>query len=254
MNSYRKKSAADAKSILASGISTLDAITSSLGSLPYKGNDALSQAESAFVATLREGDVEKANEVVDAAYKLTRDALSMASQQTRVLERFVAVHVPQMEDGNNFGVTVQLMFSKLLNDERAKMEKSLSETAKYYSSRADALDKFSHLPKTSVTETKSTSKSNGTGGKDGDEKKESTSVATEDKTSTTDGGKVNLHRMKALAALDAQMYNDLLSALQSMMDGFLVILDNLEKNWDKLENPRGKGYGGYGTGGSSMVY
>ena len=146
------------------------------------------------------------------------------------------------------------MFSKLLKDEREKMEKSLSETAKYYSSRADAVDKFSHLPKTSVTETKSTSKSNATGGKDGDENKESTSNSTEEKTSTSDGGKVNIHRVKALAALDAQTYTDLVAALETMMNGYLIIIDNLEKNWEKLENPRGKGYGGYGSGGSSMVY
>ena len=38
------------------------------------------------------------------------------------------------------------------------------------------------------------------------------------------------------------------------MDDYLIILDNFEKNMDKLENPRGKGYGGYGSGGSSMVY
>lgn len=147
-----------------------------------------------------------------------------------------------------------MMFSKLLKEEREKMEKSLSESSKYYASRADAIDKFSHTPKTSVTETKSTSKSSATGGKDGDENKESTSTSTEEKTATSDGGKINTHRAKALAALDAQMYIDLASALQSMMDGYVVILDNLEKNWEKLENPRGKGYGGYGSGGSSMVY
>ena len=50
------------------------------------------------------------------------------------------------------------------------------------------------------------------------------------------------------------MYVDLLSGLQAVMDGYVIILDNLEKNWEKLENPRGKGYGGYGSGGSSMVY
>ena len=146
------------------------------------------------------------------------------------------------------------MFNKLLKDEREKMEKALSETSKYFASRADAIDKFSHLPKLSVTETKSSSKSSATGGKDGDENKDSTSTSTEEKTITSDGGKVNVHRAKALAALDAQTYVDLAGALQSMIDGYVVILDNLEKNWDKLENPRGKGYGGYGSGGSSMVY
>jgi hypothetical protein len=96
MNTYRQKSAADAKSILESGASTLNALASSLEGLPYKGKDALSQAEAAFVADLG-GDVEKANDVVDAAYKLTRDALSMGSENIRLLERFVGLHVPQME-------------------------------------------------------------------------------------------------------------------------------------------------------------
>ena len=50
------------------------------------------------------------------------------------------------------------------------------------------------------------------------------------------------------------MYVDLMAALHSMRNGYIVILDNLEKNWDKLENPRGKGYDGYGSGGRSMVY
>jgi len=105
MDSYRKKSSADARSILESGISTLDALNSSLADLPFKGNDALSQAESAFVATLAEGDVEKANEVVDAAYKVTRDALSMGSNHSRTLERFVNLHVPQMGEHIKMSVT-----------------------------------------------------------------------------------------------------------------------------------------------------
>ena len=132
------------------------------------------------------------------------------------------------------------MFTKLLKDEREKMEKALESSSKYYASRADAIDKFNHLPKTSITETKSTSASSAKGGKDGDENKTGASSITEEKISTNDGGKINVHRVKALAALDAQVYNDLVSALQSMIDGYVVILDNLEKNWDKLESPRGK--------------
>jgi len=251
MDSYRKKSATDAKSILKSGITTLDALTSSLVAMPYKGHDAVSKAESAFC---KSGDVEKENEVVDAAYKIARDALCMGSENIRVLERFVGLHIPQMEDGNNFGVGVQMTFAKLLKDEREKMEKSLGESSKYYSSRAETIDKFSHLPKTSTTESKTSTKLNATGGKDGDEQKESSSSSSEEKISTNDRGKVNIHRVKALAALDAQMYVDLVSGLHTMLDGYVIILDNLAKNWDKLENPRGKGYGGYGSGGSSMVY
>ena len=160
---------------------------------------------------------------------------------------------PPNQDGNNFGVTVQMMMSKLLKEEREKMEKSLADSSKYYSSRADAIDKFTHLKKTSKSETKSSSKSSATGGKDGDESKESSSSSTEEKTTHGDG-EMNLHRARALAALDSQAYMDLSVAMQTMMDSYVCILDNLEKNWEKLENPRGKNYGGYGSGGSSMVY
>ena len=96
MNAYRQKSAADAKAILDSGISTLDALTTALSALPYKGNTALSSAESAFVAALTTGDVEKTNDVVDAVYKVTRDALADGSKNALTLERFVGLHVPQM--------------------------------------------------------------------------------------------------------------------------------------------------------------
>ena len=100
MNAYRQKSSADAKAILESGISTLDALTSSLAGLPYKGNDALSNAESAFVTTLGGEGCEKSNDVVEATYKVARDAFAMGSDNIRTLERFVGLHIPQMGEFN----------------------------------------------------------------------------------------------------------------------------------------------------------
>ena len=257
IDKLRKQTATEAKSIIESGISTLSTLETSYKSImPYQGSDALSQAESAFVTTLTTSDVgvDASNDVVDGAYKITRDALSMGCDHIRILERFIGLHVPKMEDGNNFGVTVQMTIGKYLKETRESWEKSLSETSKYYSSRADAVDKFTHLPKSSITETKSSSSSNTTGGKDGPEDKTSSSTSSEEKIVKNDDGKPNVHRIKALAALDAQMYVDLNGALRVMMDDYMIIVDNFEKNWDKLENPRGKGYGGYGSGGSSMVY
>ncbi len=157
------------------------------------------------------------------------------------------------EDGNNFGVTVQMMMSKLLKEKREQLSSSLSDTSKYYSSRADAIDKFNHLSKTSKVQTSSESTGKSTGGKDGDSNTTSSNTSVETKTSTS-SDKIDGHRVKALAALDAQMYCDLKFALEGMVDDYLIILDNFEKNMDKLEHPRGKAYGGYGSGGSSMVY
>ena len=157
------------------------------------------------------------------------------------------------EDGNNFGVTVQMMMSKLLKEKREQLSTSLSDTSKYYSSRADAIDKFNHLSKTSKVQTTSESTGKSTGGKDGDSNTTSSNTSVETKTSTS-SDKIDAHRVKALAALDAQMYCELKFALEGMVDDYLIILDNFEKNMDKLEHPRGKSYGGYGSGGSSMVY
>lgn len=253
IQSHRLKSANEAKGILQSGPTFLDALSSSLASsTPYKGSTVLSTAEEAFFKTIS-SNVESSNAAVDALYKSTRDACIAASSNIRTLERFIGLHVPQMEDGNNFGVTVQMMMNKFLKEERERCEKILSETSKYYASRADVIDKFTHLPKSTTTETMSTSQSSSTGGKDGDESKTSSSTSTEKK-STKNEEPVNLHRVKALAALDAQMYVDLMGGMQAVIHGYMIILDNLEKNWEKLENPRGKGYGGYGSGGSSMVY
>jgi len=61
MDSYRKKSSKDAKAILESGASNLDALISALSAMPYQGTTGLSQAESAFVAMIGGGDVEKAS-------------------------------------------------------------------------------------------------------------------------------------------------------------------------------------------------
>eukprot|EP01082_Thalassiosira_pseudonana_P012682 g11441.t1 g11441 contig5:866206-866985(-) len=256
VSSYRTASSTDAKSLLNAGPATLADLTSILASAPHSAS-SLSDAESAFAALLASSSsVEQTNATVDTLYNSVRSALSTGVSQIRTLERFVMLHIPQMEDGNNFGVTVQMMFGKLLKEEREKMEKALGDSSKYYEKRADAVDKFTHLPKTSTSETTSTSSSTATGGKEGDESKTSSSTVKETKVTTPvdTSGMPNVHRVKALAALDAQMYMELMGALQSTVDGWCVILDNLEKNWEKLENPRGKGYGGYGSGGSSMVY
>eukprot|EP00574_Skeletonema_japonicum_P013678 CAMPEP_0201733170 /NCGR_PEP_ID=MMETSP0593-20130828/30807_1 /ASSEMBLY_ACC=CAM_ASM_000672 /TAXON_ID=267983 /ORGANISM="Skeletonema japonicum, Strain CCMP2506" /LENGTH=252 /DNA_ID=CAMNT_0048226269 /DNA_START=26 /DNA_END=784 /DNA_ORIENTATION=+ len=250
ISALRTESSTASKAVLSSGVDTLTSLSAALSTAaPYAD---ISSAESAFVAAIG-ADVEKSNDVVDGLYTIVRDALVAAIGNIRILEKFIGLRVPQMEDGNNFGVTVQMMMAKLLKDKREQLEKSLSETSKYYSSRADAIDKFNHLSNTSKVETSSESTGKSTGGKDGDSNTTSSNTSCETKTSTA-SDKIDAHRVKALAALDAQMYCDLKFALEGMVDDYLIILDNFEKNMDKLEHPRGKAYGGYGSGGSSMVY
>jgi len=135
LQKYRTQSAKDAKTILESGLTTLDSFASALSaSAPYQGPTALSTAETAFLATIST-NVELSNEIVDTLYKTTRDACVLATSNIRTLEHFIGLHIPQMEDGNNFGVTVQMMMSKFLKEERERCGKILSESSKYYASR-----------------------------------------------------------------------------------------------------------------------
>lgn len=253
LNAIRSKSAEDAKSIVSSGVSALESMSAALSSAPYGAGD-LAKAEAEFVEKMSANggaDVETPNAAVDALYAATRDFLSTGCDNVRTLERFIGLHHPQMEDGNNFGVTVQMTVAKYLSECRETWTKSLSESAKYYSGRADAIEKFSHLPSSSVTETKSSSSSN----KDesGTKKDESsTSTSKEEKTTSSSDG-ANVHRIKSLAAYDAQNYAVLRSALVELIDGYAIVMDNFEKNMEKLEMPKGSGYSA-GSGGSSMVY
>lgn len=135
LQKYRAQSASDAKLILESGLTTLESISSALAATaPYQGPTALSAAEEAFVASIS-SDVEAPNATVDAIYKTTRDACTTARDNIRTLERFIGLHVPQMEDGNNFGVTVQMMMTKFLKEEKERCDKVLSDSSKYYASR-----------------------------------------------------------------------------------------------------------------------
>merc|ERR1712012_252971 len=101
-----------------------------------------------------------------------------------------------------------------------------------------------------ITKTKTTSKSDVKGRKDGDESKESCTEVTEEKTtgSELDVSNKLYHRFMALLKLDVNCYVTARIGLVECRDSLLMILDNVEKNMDKLTSPKGTG----GYGGNSM--
>jgi len=168
-----------------------------------------------------------------------QDLISDTIDQIQTLDRYIMLHTPQMEDGNNFGVTVQMMVSKALTDSREKLTNMLNTISTYYSTRADAVDKLG-LQKSSVSTTKTTSDSEAKGGKDGDEKKSSSSTVSEEKTVGTSGVTPEMVlRLLHVASLDVQCYSNLRTGLIECRDIYLMILDNVEKNKSKLASPKG---------------
>uniref|UniRef100_A0A6V2GX74 Proteasome activator PA28 C-terminal domain-containing protein n=1 Tax=Ditylum brightwellii TaxID=49249 RepID=A0A6V2GX74_9STRA len=241
IKSYRKKSIKDAEAILSDGKKTLSSIEGAFTSLfPH---EELSKAQKAFEDDLTANGLDSANSLLTAAIPAVRDMLSSGIMNIHTLERYIFLHVPQMEDGNNFGVTVQMTISKFLKETRDEWSKLLEEFPKYYSTRADAVDKLG-LSKTSSSETKTESKSKSTGGEKGDEEKTSNSVVNETKTSN--GQKTDVHRLNHVVAIDVKFYGDLRAALMTLFNGYITILDNMEKNQEKLLSPKGGGGGAMG--------
>ena len=236
---YRDSTKQNATKILDGSLTKLEALESSYAStFTFQ---SLSEASSSFASA----DV-ASNPTVSKAVATTLDAIASVDKDIRTVETFLHLHIPKMEDGNNFGVTVQLALLKEVTDLQETVGKKIEELSGYSSARADALEKLK-LPSSGVTETKSTSVTT-TDGK----KEEKISESTEEKTSKTDpnGSPVIELRKAALVAVDVQYYNKAQRAYEAIMTSYMASLDFFDKNKEKIEKP--KGSGGSHSGYSSM--
>lgn len=239
-----KKTTATVADDFLSGIpKTLSDISTTTEALfPYA---QLSKAEEAFESELTVSGLDASNSTIAKIAVMTRDLLYDVITNIQTCERFIALHVPPMEDGNNFGVSVQQVVSKELKERREAFEKRLGSIAEFYDKRAGAVEKL-NLPKVTATETKVTDKSDSKGGKDGDQSTESVKVSTKEETTQTGYKKENYYRLKHLVALDVQFYAEMKSLCITIYDSYALILDNMEKNKDKLTAPKGT------SGGNAM--
>ncbi|CAN0440893.1 unnamed protein product, partial [Laminaria digitata] len=91
------------------------------------------------------------------------DELSQSLNILLALKQWIRVQVPQIEDGNNFGVSVQLDVAKGIDELTGPVGKSLDELPGYFESRASAWEKISRKASKEIKSSSSTS--NETGGK-----------------------------------------------------------------------------------------
>merc|ERR1739845_7153 len=159
-----------------------------------------SEIEEKYEKKMKE-DPDASNELLILGIQSFNDMISQCMDNIQTLERFISLHVPQMEDGNNFGVTVQLTISKFLDETRENLCKQLEKVPSYYCSRAEAVEKLD-LPKTTKVETKTVTNSHTTCGKDGDENKSSETNVKEEKMSSSNKGANFDYRRKHLLSLD----------------------------------------------------
>mmetsp|Transcript_11623 Transcript_11623/g.23818 ORF Transcript_11623/g.23818 Transcript_11623/m.23818 type:complete len:243 (+) Transcript_11623:36-764(+) len=229
----------DVDAIRASAAGDMERLLAAVGKcFPYK---SATEASEAFKGQLDVNSSDnKGNDTVSAALFIVRDEISLAVEKIMTIERFIALSTPPMEDGNNFGVTVQMMVAKYAKEVKDDLIKTLDSLPGYFDARAGAYEKMPTVP--SKSSTSSTSSSTSSGGKDGDEKKESTSTSTEEKKN----GSTSMDRANHVVAIDVQFYFKFKIALTTLIDSYAVVIDNVNKNFDKLVAPKGT------SGGNSM--
>jgi len=203
-------------------------------SFPYP---SLSAASADFGASATAAS----NEKVSSCVSLALDALSSISQDAQTLENFLYLHIPQMEDGNNFGVSIQLAALKQLSELQDGVTKHMDALAGYANARADLQDKLT------PTVSKSISKSTST--KDG-KTEESITETSDEKTNESLGGAIQAGRLAAIVACDTLYYSKAQRALQTVLTLYIASLDFVNKNMAKIEKPKNEG----GHSGFSSMY
>mmetsp|Transcript_19173 Transcript_19173/g.27974 ORF Transcript_19173/g.27974 Transcript_19173/m.27974 type:complete len:245 (+) Transcript_19173:84-818(+) len=194
-----------------------------------------SELETLYESSLKPSP-DAINTPLISALSAYKDLLAQSINNIQLLERFIALHIPQMEDGNNFGVTVQMTVAKALKETRESLVKNMGALLSYYSQRADAVDKLA-LEKKTESETSSTSKTESS--VEG-ENKEGSSSSTEKKVITViDKGYP--FRLMHLVALDVSAYFSAKSGLVECFNDYLMVMDNVEKNKEKITSPKGNG-------------
>jgi hypothetical protein len=184
-----------------------------------------------------------------AAFDLLVAEAASASMDAKDLAAFVRFNEPQCEDGNNFYVGMQDEIAKITEASAKACGDLLLTRVEYLEKRADMKEKVA--PK--VTEdTKTYTGSNTTkktGEKTEEEKKDDQSTSTEKKTSSWE---VCSERKEALLRLDAAWRFKVATMLMTVCYELGRSVDVVQKNLEKIVDPRGtKEDGG---GGGRMYY
>lgn len=250
LSSFQETSKAAALEVIKKGPETAKSLKES-----FDEHFPPSQSLSAVRAKYDAMDVSTtANEPLAKAINTTVDAVDAVLADMACLTQYVTLTIPKMEDGGNWGVSVQLAAVKAMSDSKEKIDKGLDEIVKYYASRADAMEKckqFSTQAKVNTT-TKTQATSEGNDSEKGDNKSNETKTVVEEKeTVTTQGARLELeYRKNAVTAIDVLYYTKAKSLFQLALTSYMASVDFADKNADKLASP--KGSNGSGSTYSSM--
>jgi len=210
----------------------------------------LAEANTAFLNAVKAKTAEASpaetdlNPVVCSAVVAARDELATLVESLLTIEAWLALAVPTISDGNNFGVEIQEHICKVIADKKKACSDLFDSLNGYNKERGDLWSK-AIFP---VVNTKKSSKGSNkaTGGEKGD-----TAGTSESEDVSTAYNMVVTDAVVAIAGHDTQHYFKLKMMFQEIWKTYAVVLDAVTKNMDKLKNPRNDA-GGNAGGNISM--
>jgi len=161
MEAYKEASSNAVETMLGSVKSDIEKIDASIAELFTL---SLSEAEASFETEISSSNdaIRGPNATISKAIPVLRDTLTQGVANIQSIERWISLNIPIMEDGNNFGVSIQMTINESIKKKRECWTKKLDDIPSYFSSRADAVDKLG-LPKVTKSETTTNTKSESTG-------------------------------------------------------------------------------------------
>lgn len=181
------------------------------------------------------------NVVVERTIAATLDSADSVLNSIAKYQQYIALNIPKVADGGNFGVGIQMEALKMQSDAIDKINKCIDELTKYSSSRGDAIEKCK-LPSVNQSTVQTSNKVDAasTGDEKGDTKTTSQSTSNETKVTETIATPPSielLYRKAAVIAVDLAFYAKAKAAMNTIVFSYMGISDFMDKNKIKIEKP-----------------
>jgi len=226
MKEYQAELASKVETFLSGAkakVSELVALQSEL--FPFEALDA--------AAAVFKEDLSGLNGTNSTALVSVRNQASLLISTLDAIIAWISLSVPKIEDGGNFGVSIQFEIRKAISEVRKDLKEKFDALADYHEKRAGLVSKATNLVK--IERKESESSSNSTGGEKGEENKSSKSTSTDTSQTLSD---ILPDQVDALVDFDVKWYFTLLCTMNDVVNGHAAVSNLVSLNKEKLEKPR----------------
>lgn len=179
------------------------------------------------------------NATVATALERTQAEVSAAIASFGIIQSWLTLSLPAVEDGNNFGVGVVLEAIKMVGETKKALAEQLKGLPDYFKERSAAVEKISPKLSASTSESSTSSSDKETKAAEvTDSTKSGTSTVTKKDTATSSAVP---DAVAHVVALDVNWYLRLHETCGKVMLAYASVSDFIEKNKDRISQPKGSG-------------